>query len=207
MFRGNSLYCKSQLAVRVIVTASLLLALISYAFFPLPAFAEEESEGVKGTGGSHEEVINITADEVRYERKRALATASGNVAVLFKSFRITGDYAEYDESGAVVAISGNAKFEDTREGSVFAADKIVFLLEEEKMEAEGGVSLRYKGGQVLASGDRLSYFSADKRAIVEGDACVEIAGKMFQASVITIFLDEERVVAEGGTRTVIPRDE
>lgn len=83
----------------------------------------------------------------------------------------------------------------------------MFLLDTEEMEAEGGVSLRYKGGEVLASGDKLTYFSEDKRAIIEGDASVEIAGKVFQASVITVFLDEERVVAEGGTRTVIPRDE
>jgi len=207
MSRRNSVGCKSQLAVRVIVAASLLLVLTSYALFPLPAFGEEKSEGVKDTGDGHEEVVDITADEVSYDGKSALATASGNVQVLFKSFRITGDYAQYDEGGAVVVIRGNAKFEDTREGSVFVADKIVFLLEKEEMEAEGGVSLRYKGGEVLASGDKLSYFSGDKRAIVEGDACVEVAGKMFQAKVITIFLDEERVVAEGGTRTIIPRDE
>ena len=74
------------------------------------------------------------------------------------------------------------------------------------MEVEGCASLRYKDGEVLASGEAFSYFSAGKRVVIQGDACVEISGKMFQASVITIFLDEERVVAEGGTRTVIPRD-
>ena len=207
MFRGNSVYCKSQSVVRVIVIVSVLLALFSYALFPLPALARGESEGVKGAKDGNEEVIDITADEVRYDRKGALAIASGNVEVLFKSFRITGDHAEYDESALLVTIRGNARFEDTLEGSVFVADKIVFLLREEEMEAEGDVSLRYKDGEVLASGDKLSYFSEGKRAIIQGDACVEIAGKMFQAKVITIFLDEERVVAEGGTRTVIPRDD
>ena len=207
MFRGNSLYCKSQSVVRVIVVVSVLLALFSYALFPLPALAQGESERVKGAEDRYEDVIDITADEVSYDRKSRLATAKGNVAILFKSFRITGDFAEYDEGGAVVSIRGGARFEDTREGSVFVADKIVFLLDTEEMEAEGGVSLRYKGGEVLASGDKLTYFSEDKRAIIEGDAAVEIAGKGCQASVITVFLDEERVVAEGGTRTVIPRDE
>jgi lipopolysaccharide export system protein LptA len=207
MFRRKRLYCPSVSAVRVIVSASLLLALISPLFFPFAAFAREKPKGVEGAKGSHEEIIDITADEIGYDLKYALATAKGNVTVLFKSFRITGDLAEYDEGKLVVVIKGNAKLEDTQEGTVFLADKIVFLLEEEKMEAEGGVSLRYKDGEVLASGEKVSYFGVDKRAIVEGDASVEIAGKVFSASVITVFLDEERVLAEGGTRTVIPRDE
>jgi len=38
------------------------------------------------------------------------------------------------------------------------------------MEATGGISLKYNDGNVLASGEKLSYFRLDKRAIVEGDA-------------------------------------
>jgi lipopolysaccharide export system protein LptA len=207
MFQGNRLHRKVQSSIQVIITASVLLILFCSALFPLLAYAQREPEGPEEPRDSYEEVIDITADEVRYDRRAGLAIASGNVAVLFKSFRITGNYAEYDEDRTIVAIRGGAKFEDTLEGSVFLADKIEFLLEKEEMEAEGGVSLRYKGGEVLAYGDKLSYFSVDKRAVVQGDACVEIKGKVFQAKVITIFLDEERVVAEGGTRTVIPRDE
>jgi lipopolysaccharide export system protein LptA len=58
---------------------------------------------------------------------------------------------------------------------------------------------------VLASGDRLSYLGDDGRVIIDGNASVEIGDKIFQASSITVYIDEERVVAEGGTRTVIPR--
>jgi len=207
MFRGMRLGYASTSAVRVIVSASLLLALIFPLSAPFPSFAEEKPKGVEGAKGSHEEIIDITADEISYDRKYALATAKGNVTVLFKSFRITGDLAEYDEGRLVVVIKGNAKLEDTQEGTVFLADKIMFLFKEEEMQAEGSVSLRYKDGDVLASGEKLSYFGVDKRAIVEGDASVDMAGKVFSASVITVFLDEERVLAEGGTRTVIPRDE
>ena len=122
-----------------------------------------------------------------------------------KSFRITGDYAEYNENDLIVVIKGNARFEDIEEGTEFDADKIIFLLEEEEMQATGGISLNYNDGKVLASGEKLSYFGPDKRAIVEGCAIVEIAGKVFSASTITIFLDEERVLASGGTKTILSR--
>ena len=207
MFRGTKLCYASAPAVRVIVSASLLLALIFLLPFPFSAFVEKKPEGVEDDRGSYEEIIDITADEISYDRKCAVATARGNVTVLFKSFRITGDLAEYDEDRLVVVIKGNAKLEDAQEGTVFLAEKITFLLNEEEMKAEGGVFLKYKEGEVLAEGEMLSYFGLDKRAIVEGDASVEIAGKVFSASVITVFLDEERVMAKGGTRTVIPRDE
>lgn len=207
MLGRHRLCSNSASAVQVIVCASLILALIFSVFFPLSVFAQEEPQGVEGDRDSSEEIIDITADEIGYDRKNASATARGNVTVLFKSFRITGDYAEYSEGDPVVVIRGSARFEDTKEATVFTAEKIVFFLEEEELEAEGGVSLRYKDDQVLASGDKLSYFRRDKRAVIEGEACVEMDGKLIQASVITVFLDEERVLAEGGTRTVISRDE
>lgn len=173
-----------------------LVALISIAVLPFPVFAEGD-----------EEVIDITADEIAYDRKNAEAVARGNIQVLFKSFRITGDYAEYDEKSKVVKIKGKARFEDAQEGTEFLAEEIMFFLEKEEIKATGGVSLKSKDGSITASGERLSYFSLGRRAIIEGSANVEIEGKVFQASVITVFLDEERVLAEGGTKAVIPQDE
>lgn len=204
MVKRTGLYCRTESVLSVIVTVSVVFALFSFAFFPYPVLAQEDSEAVQGEG-SNEEVIDIVADELSYDRKSGLATAKGNVEISFKSYRITGNYAEYDESGAVVVITGRARFEDTEERSVLVADRIVVSLETGEMEAESGVFLRHKDGEVLASGDRLSYLGDDGRVIIDGNASVEIGDKIFQASSITVYIDEERVVAEGGTRTVIPR--
>jgi lipopolysaccharide export system protein LptA len=202
---GNRLRHICAATAQVVISVSILMVLISSTLFPFPVFAEEKPEGVEGDRGSVEEVIDITADEISYDRRNAQATAKGNIVVLFKSFRITGDYAEYNENDLIVVIKGNARFEDIEEGTEFDADKIIFLLEEEEMQATGGISLNYNDGKVLASGEKLSYFGPDKRAIVEGCAIVEIAGKVFSASTITIFLDEERVLASGGTKTILSR--
>ena len=205
---GDRLQHSSTITVREIISICILLIVGFFILSPFAAFAGEDSAGIEGDKGSTEEIIDITADEISYDRKNAQATAKGNIVILFKSFKITGDYAEYNEDNLVVVITGNARFEDTKEGTEFDADKIVFLLgEEEKMEATGDISLKHNDGKVLASGEKLSYFSLDRRAIIQGDAVVEIAGKVFSASTITIFLDEERVLASGGTKTIIPRDE
>lgn len=204
MVKRTGLYCRTKSGPSLIVTVSVVFALFSFALLPYPVLAQEDSEAVQGEGSS-EEVIDIVADELSYDRKSGLATAKGNVEISFKSYRITGNYAEYDESGAVVVITGRARFEDTEERSVLVADRIVVSLETGEMEAESGVFLRHKDGEVLASGDRLSYLGDDGRVIIDGNASVEIGDKIFQASSITVYIDEERVVAEGGTRTVIPR--
>ncbi|NLS44253.1 MAG: hypothetical protein GX969_00710 [Firmicutes bacterium] len=165
------------------------------------AFAGEVSEETS------RETVDITADELVYDRKGGLAVATGNVEVLSESFLATSDSAEYVESSSTVTMKGNVRYENLQEEIIFLAEKIIFSLENNNMEAKGDVFLNHKDGEVIASGEELFYFSEDNYFVIKGNAYVDITGKVFQADIITVFPDEERVIAEGGTKTTIPRDE
>ncbi len=161
------------------------------------------------TSGGEAGTFEMTADEVRYHGKDQVTVADGKVLILYRSVKMTGDHAEYDDRVPCVRVRSKdrARFEDTAGKTVLSAGEIVFYPNEEKVDASGGVTVIYQDGRVLASGDRISYFGKEKKGIVSGNARVEMGRKVFAAGTITVLFAEETVIATGGTRTVIPGEE
>lgn len=185
-----------------------LCALIGAALIVGPLAAGAAAQGSRAASGAGDS-LDITADEVKYRGKDQVTIADGKVLILFKSFRATGDHAEYDDKVPCVRIwsKDKVRFEDVREKTVLTAGEIVFYLNEEKVDATGGAAMNYQDGRVLASGDSLSYLGKEKKGVVTGNARVEMGRRLFTAGVITILFEEETVIATGGTRTVIPGEE
>ncbi|MGE5584686.1 MAG: LptA/OstA family protein [Bacillota bacterium] len=169
------------------------------------AQAPPKSDPQASGGGPFE----MTADEVRYRGKDKVTVADGNVLILYRSFKITGDHAEYDDRVPCVRVRSKdaSRFEDTKEKTVLAAVEMVFYLSEEKVDASGNVAVNYQDGRVLASGDHITYLGKEKKGLVTGNARVEMGRKVFAAGNITVLFAEEAVIATGGTRTVIPAEE
>lgn len=188
--------------------AGTLCALIGAALIMAPLAARAAAQGSQATSGAGDS-FDITADEVKYRGKDRVTIADGKVLILFRSFRVTGDHAEYDDKVPCVRVKskGKVRFEDVREKTVLTAGEIVFYLNEEKVDATGGVVMNYQDGRVLASGDSLSYLGKEKKGVVTGNARVEMGRRLFTAGVITVLFEEETVIATGGTRTVIPGEE
>ncbi|NMA64790.1 MAG: hypothetical protein GX957_00920, partial [Clostridiaceae bacterium] len=179
MFIRNTYSKENKTLIRVF-SFSIFLALLSCTFFIFSWNGHTEAYELNNESKKADsEFIDITANEIIYDSKSQLATAKGDVKILFKTFRVTGDYCEYDENDGFVIVKGKSKFEDLHEGSFFTAEQIMFYLEKEEIEAEGDVSLDYKKGEVLASGNRLSYSDKDRHAILQGNAWVDISGKIF----------------------------
>lgn len=171
----------------------------------MQAQAPSKSDPQASGGGPFE----MTADEVRYRGKDKVTVADGNVLILYRSFKITGDHAEYDDRVPCVRVRSKdaSRFEDTKEKTVLGAVEIVFYLNEEKVDASGNVTVNYQDGRVLASGDHITYLGKEKKGLVTGNARVEMGRKVFAAGNITVLFAEEAVIATGGTRTVIPGEE
>lgn len=193
-------------AARFAVCVALLLAA---GFAPLGGRAWAQAQSTGGAAAAGGESFEMTAEEVTYRGKDRVTIADGKVLILYGSFRITGDHAEYDDRVPCVRVRGKDKvgFEDTADKTVLSAGEIVFYLNEEKVDASGGVTVNYQDGRAFASGDRLTYLGKEKKGIVTGNARVEIGRKVFAASSITVFFAEESVIATGGTRTIIPGKE
>jgi len=196
-------------AARAAVCLALCVALLAAGFVPFGGRARAQAPSKGGAAAAGGESFEMTADEVRYRGKDHVTIADGKVLILYKSFRITGDHAEYDDRVPCVRVQGKdkARFEDTKEKTVLSAGEIVFYLNEEKVDASGGVTVNYQNGRVLASGDRITYLGKEKEGIVTGNARVEMGRKVFAASSITVLFAEETVIATGGTRTIIPGEE
>ncbi len=196
-------------AARAAVCLALCVALLAAGFVPFAGRAGAQAPSKGGAAAAGSESFEMTADEVRYRGKDQVTIADGKVLILYKSFRITGDHAEYDDRVPCVRVQGKdkARFEDTKEKTVLSAGEIVFYVNEEKVDASGGVTVNYQDGRVLASGDRITYLGKEKKGIVTGNARVEMGRKVFAAGYITVLFAEETVIATGGTRTVIPGEE
>ncbi|MGE5594178.1 MAG: LptA/OstA family protein [Betaproteobacteria bacterium] len=173
------------------------------------AQAPAQASSKSGATAADGESLEMTAEEVRYQGKDQVTVAEGKVVIVYKSFRITGDHAEYDDRVPCVRARGKdkARFEDTKEKTVLSAGEIVFYPNEEKVDASGGVSVSYQDGRVQASGDRISYLGKEKKGVVTGNARVEMGRKVFTAGSITVLFADETVIATGGTRTIIPGEE
>jgi lipopolysaccharide export system protein LptA len=171
------------------------------------AWAQSQSTGAAAAAGG--KTFEMTAEQVTYRGKDRVTVAEGKVLIVYGSFKVSGDWAEYDDRVPCVRVRGKerVRFEDTADKTVLSAGEIVFYLSDEKVEASGGVTLSYQGGRSLASGDILTYLGREKKGVVAGNARVELGGKVFTAASVTVFFSEERIIATGGTRTIIPSEE
>ncbi len=182
-------------------------ALIGAILAALPIAGAQAEEGA-GSGAAGD-ALEISADQISYKGKEGVTTAEGKVVISFKTFRVTGDRAEYDSKVPCVRVksSGKARLEESTEKTVLTAADMAFFLDEEKVDATGGVYMSYRDGSVVATGDSLSYLAREKKGVVTGNARVEMGRRVFTAGAITVLFDEQTVVATGGTRAVIPGGE
>jgi len=79
----------------------------------------------------------------------------------------------------------------TQERVSINADKVTYLIDEDKVLGQGNVVARYKGGVVRA--DEMVWFVGQGLIVAQGNVVVEREGKVVKAKSLKYFIDEDRI--------------
>ena len=118
---------------------------------------------------------------------------------------ITADELVYNQYTNTIEFKGNVRGRSP-EFALDSNEATVFLRENntaERSVAEGNVRLVH-GGRT-ATCENATYADDERTIVLEGDARVEAAEGTLHGSVITYWIDDERVECQQGTLTALPR--
>lgn len=150
----------------------------------------EASEGAALTAGGR----RLEAERVSYTIGGPSATASGNVRLrLPPDIVATGDRLTL--RGAVAVLEGGAKVE-TAEGAI--EGQTIEVAERDRTAfVRGGVRAVF--GEMRITSNAATLYGPERRAVFRDNVTVVQPGRTMKASLVTVFIDEKRLVAEGET--------
>ncbi len=144
---------------------------------------------------------SILAERVTYSRNRKTAVASGLGGKLFDDgehvYDLKASEGVLSQNGERIVLTGEIEVLDIEDGTVFSADEVEWLPEEDRMLFEGNVSAVHEDGNLTAKSGEL--LEADRVLELEGDIAIETKDPRIRltAEKGNWQMDEELVVAEG----------
>jgi lipopolysaccharide export system protein LptA len=123
------------------------------------------------TDGSHV----LTADEVTWFRPMGKAIARGSVHMTGPWLGdVTGSYAMFDSDRGSIFVTSDPVLRRLEEGDslIITADRLEFLPDSDRAEAQGNAVLRYPSQDVVATAEFLSYSGEDESLELIGAAVV-----------------------------------
>lgn len=149
---------------------------------------------------------DLSADQVVFYRYAEKAIATGGVLMTGPMLgRVTGDYALYDlvERSLFVTVSPELRRIEGGDSLVITADRLVFLPDSERAEAQGNAVLVAPGRDMTAVSELLRFHGSEDRVELLGSPDVttpdgEISGNYIDASLAGGELSSLRI--EGSAR-------
>jgi lipopolysaccharide export system protein LptA len=136
----------------------------------------------------------VEADRLRYTVDGAGAAASGHVRL-----RLPPDLVASADRltwrGGTAVLSGGAKVETPQ--AAIEGETIEAVEAEQTAVVRGGV--RATAGELRITASTATLHGRERRVVFRDDVLVVRAGRTLRARVVTVFLDERRLVAEGET--------
>ena len=135
--------------------ALLLAALSSLAWMPTPACAQPAALAQAGTMRpvSRDEPVTFSADEVEYDKERALVSARGHVEAWQGGRVVRADQITFDRNAGVIAASGNVVLLEP-DGQVLFADYAELTRDMSQGILKNMRALLEKNGRLAANGAR-----------------------------------------------------
>ncbi|MBE9537418.1 MAG: lipopolysaccharide transport periplasmic protein LptA [Proteobacteria bacterium] len=126
---------------------------------------------------------------------------------LISPVKITSDQMEADKNKGTVVFKGNVVVRQ-EEGIIMSELLTVYYNEKSEMEkiiAEGDV--RINQNDRVGTCQLATYRLEGKSIVMEGDPRIWRGGDVVEGETITIFMDSDRMIVEGGARAVIHKKE
>jgi lipopolysaccharide export system protein LptA len=136
----------------------------------------------------------LAADRVTVAMEGSSASASGNVRLRLPP-DLAASGAHLTVQGGVAVLSGGAKVE-TSDG-VIEGDRIEVSEREQVAFVRGNVRAVFDETRVTAGAATL--YGGERRAVFRDDVSVLRPGRTLRAALVTVFLEDRRIVAEGET--------
>jgi len=121
--------------------------------------------------------------------------------------KITADHMEADKKKGTVVFSGNVVVRQD-EGIIMSKRLTVYYNEQNEMEkiiAEGDVRINQKDR--VGTCQLATYRLEDKSIVMEKEPRIWRGGDVVEGETITVFMDSDRMIVEGGARAVIHKNE
>lgn len=121
--------------------------------------------------------------------------------------KITSDQMEADKKKGTVVFKGNVVVRQ-EEGIIMSELLTVYYNEQNEMEkiiAEGDV--RINQNDRVGTCQLATYRLEDKSIVMENEPRIWRGGDVVEGETITVFMDSDRMIVEGGARAVIHKNE
>ncbi|MGE5575817.1 MAG: hypothetical protein ACM3TT_01320 [Syntrophothermus sp.] len=204
--------------------ARLVMALVMALF--LPAFlspftqaAGGETAAAKSMGSAQSESFAFDADRFEMEKNlyKLFGSKDGPAVAYFKNGTLSGQYIEYQPDSQLARVERQVRLEYVLEDKtpvVVTADSAVADLRAGRIVARGTAQsslraqlVRINYGEVTATSQEATLFTLERRLVLVGHPEARSRGNLLTAGEITLFLDESRVVGQGGVRVTIIQEQ
>lgn len=208
-----------QVFPRVFIFVPLMALAVFAVFvasFILPALAAGA-----GPGLTPAESFSFDAERFELENNvyKLFGGANGPAVAYFQDSTLAGLYIEYQPDNQLARVEGQARLkylpEETSGGKaagqgkdpvplMVAADSAVADMRAGRILARGGTQrVRIDYGEVTALSQEATLFTGERRLVLVGQPEVRSGGDLLTAGEITLFLDDGRVVGQGGVHLTI----
>ncbi len=163
------------------------------------------TDGIKLTKGDITVYSERLDGDVGLER--TVLTGNPKAIILEKDkITLTATKFEVDSKSDIMYALGNVKFilESTIKGkTIITSNAAAYNQRENIIELTGNVEINHK--DIRASSNLASYFMPQRKITLTGDAKAFRAGEELRGDKIHIYLEEDRIDVEGGTKIFIPK--
>ena len=158
----------------------------------------------------------ITSDIMEHYEKKNYIEGKGNVHLIAypeESIKLEAfsDRLTYNVDSKKSTLTGNPELiridKENPEDRIKMEGEIIKLLDNgKKVHVQGGARIEH--GEITATGEILDYDYEIKKIVLSGDSpCIyqdnEQAKANYSAEIITIFIDEQRIIMEGNVKASI----